>query len=395
MTLVANAAAMKRLQAVRPHWRGVRFARDALGLPEHTLLHAGPPYADPCRPSAPVLSSAILCCIYEGWAADEQTAAQLIASGRVKLVSAQSYEAVTPLAAVISPRTALVEIADGDGDSDGAAAWSLLGSGAGPQIRFGSRDPAVIERMKWRDKVLAPALAAALVSGSIDLIPLARTGLDHGDDLHARTTAASAALREVISPRLNDPSIDAMLQQTPLFFLTLWMAACHLMMSAAARAADPSTTLVVALAGNGIDIGIRLAGRPTHWTTTVAAAPAGPRIDPSVLTPAAALTGDSGVIDAAGFGAQALMLAPEPAAAFEPWLPPDWQRKQACLYAGVHPCFTDLRCGLDAASVVSQNAPALAAIAMIGADGRSGLLGRGLFAAPVDLFATAVRSLNL
>jgi uncharacterized protein DUF1116 len=308
----------------------------------------------------------------------------------VKLVSAQSYEVVTPLAAVISSGTALVEIADGDGN----AAWSLLGSGAGPQIRFGSRDPAVIERMKWRDKVLAPALAAALAAGSIDLIPLARTGLDHGDDLHARTTAASVALRDVISPRLNDPDIDAMLRQTPLFFLTLWMAACHLMMSAAARDADPSTTLVVALAGNGIDIGIRLAGRPTHWTTTVAAAPAGPRIDPSVLTPAAALTGDSGVIDAAGFGAQALMLAPEPAAAFEPWLPPDWRREQACLYAGVHPCFADLRCGLDAASVVSQNAAPLAAIAMIGADGRSGLLGRGLFAAPVDLFATAVRSLN-
>jgi Protein of unknown function (DUF1116) len=390
MTVVANAAAMKRLQAVRPNWRDVRFARDALGLPERTLLHAGPPYADPSRPSAPVLSSAILCCVYEGWAADEQAAAQLIASGRVKLVSAQSYEVVTPLAAVISSGTALVEIADGDGN----AAWCLLGSGAGPQIRFGSRDPAVIERMKWRDKVLAPALAAALAAGSIDLIPLARTGLDHGDDLHARTTAASVALRDVISPRLNDPDIDAMLRQTPLFFLTLWMAACHLMMSAAARDADPSTTLVVALAGNGIDIGIRLAGRPTHWTTTVAAAPAGPRIDPSVLTPAAALTGDSGVIDAAGFGAQALMLAPEPAAAFEPWLPPDWRREQACLYAGVHPCFADLRCGLDAASVVSQNAAPLAAIAMIGADGRSGLLGRGLFAAPVDLFATAVRSLN-
>jgi hypothetical protein len=391
MKLVANVAAMKRLQAVRPNWRDVRFARDALGLPERTLLHAGPPYADPSRPSAPVLSSAILCCVYEGWAADEQAAAQLITSGRVKLVSAQSYEVVTPLAAVISPGTALVEIADG---AAAAAAWSLLGSGAGPQIRFGSRDPAVIERMKWRDKVLAPALAAALAAGSIDLIPLARTGLDHGDDLHARTTAASVALRDVISPRLNDPDIDAMLQQTPLFFLTLWMAACHLMMSAAATDADPSTTLVVALAGNGSEVGIRLAGRPAHWTTTVAAAPAGPRIDPSVVTPAAALTGDSGVIDAAGFGAQALMLAPEPAAAFEPWLPPDWRREQASLYAGVHPCFTDLRCGLDAASVVSQNAPSLAAIAMIGADGRSGLLGRGLFAAPVDLFATAVRSLN-
>jgi hypothetical protein len=388
MTSPANDAALQRLYAVRPQWRAVRRARDAVGLPDFTLLHAGPPYADPCSPPAPVLSSAVLCCLYEGWAASEQDAERLIVSGRVTLVPAQSYGVVTPLAAVISGSTALVEVVDRTG-----AAWSLLGSGAGPQLRFGSRDPAILERMTWRDTVLAPVLDDALSSGHVDLIALARHGLDNGDDLHARTTAASAALHALLSPRLTDASVHAMLQQTPLFFLTLWMAACCLMTSAAAQDADPASTLVVALAGNGVDVGIRLAGRPSHWTTARAAAPQGPRMNPALDAAAAPLTGDSGVIDAAGFGAQALMLAPEPAGAFAPWLSPGWQREQAQLYAGTHPAFADLHAGLDATRVIRHGAAPLAAIAMIGADGRAGLLGRGLFAAHVGLFATALHEL--
>ncbi len=99
----ANDAALARLFAVRPHWQRVVRARDAIGLPDFTLLHAGPPYADPCNPAAPVMSSAVLCCLYEKWASTQAQAEHLIASGHVKLLSAQSFGVVTPLAAVISP----------------------------------------------------------------------------------------------------------------------------------------------------------------------------------------------------------------------------------------------------------------------------------------------------
>src|SRR4051812_1766451 len=108
----ANRNALARLCAVQPVWTAVRTAQEALGLPDSTLLHAGPPLDDPCRPPAPLLSSAVLCCLHEGWAKDESQAERLIASGRVALRPAQQYGAVTPLAAVISPRTALVEVAD-------------------------------------------------------------------------------------------------------------------------------------------------------------------------------------------------------------------------------------------------------------------------------------------
>jgi hypothetical protein len=389
----ANQQGLGRLYAVRPHWQAVARARDAIGLPDFTLLHAGPPYADPCDPAPPVLSSAVLCCLYEKWASTEAQAERLIASGQVKLLSAQSLGVVTPLAAVVSPSSTLVEIADPRDPS--RRAWSLLGSGAGPQIRFGSRNSAVLARLTWRDTVLACNLADALErNGPLDLFPLAAIGLANGDDLHARTSAATEALRTHLSPLIREPSVDAMLADTPLFFLTLWMAACHLMMSvAAASGADPASTLVVALAGNGREVGVRLAGKPAGWTTCPAAAPTGPRLDPAKDIPVAPLTGDSGVIDAAGFGAQAFALAPEPAGAFAAWLPADWRDAQPPLLAGTHPAFSALCCALDAAAIVRQNAEPLAAIAMIGADGRAGLVGRGVYAAPVALFEAALQAL--
>ncbi len=389
----ANTRALSRIHAVRPQWRAVVAARDAVCLPDFTLLHAGPPFENPREPSPPVRSSAILCCLYEGWAMDEAHAERLIAQGDVRLESAQSYGVVTPLAAVISPQTTLVEVSDANDPA--ARAWSLLSSGAGPQIRFGTRDPRILDHMKWRDKVLAPALDGALARGPLDLFALAQTGLHDGDDLHARTTAATAALRAELARRLTDASaeIDAMLAETPLFFLTPWMAACALML-AAASAGDASSTLVVALSGNGERVGIRLAGAPSRWITAAAHAPEGPRIDPRQAAHAAPLTGDSGVIDAAGFGAQALAFAPEPAQAFEPFLPAGWRERQARVHTESHPAFGRLPGVLDAARVESEGIAPLAAIAMIGADGRAGLLGRGLYAAPPELFARALQTLS-
>jgi len=388
----ANTLALSRVHAVRPHWRGVAAARDAVRLPNFTLLHAGPPFDDPRKPSAPVRSSAILCCLYEGWAKDDVHAERMIERGEVRLECAQSYGVVTPLAAVVSPRTVLVEVADANHPD--ARAWSLLGSGAGPQIRFGSRDIRILERMKWRDSVLAPALDQALAQGPVDLLALARAGFDDGDDLHARTSGATAALRALLARRRDHAEVDAMLAQTPLFFLTLWMAACALMLSAASRDGQSASTLVVALAGNGERVGIRLAGAPSRWFTAVAHAPEGPRINSQPQTAAAPLTGDSGVIDAAGFGAQALAFAREPAQAFEPYLPAGWRDRQPRVHTGSHPAFGELPGVLDAARVVHEGIAPLAAIAMIGADGYAGLLGRGLYTAPPELFARALTGLS-
>lgn len=389
----ANAAVLGRLAAVHPLWTAVRPASEALGLTRRCLLHAGPPLAQLDHLPPPLHSSAVLACLYEGWAEDEATAEALLRSGEVALRPAQSAGAVTPLAAVISPRTALVEIADLSPHNP-RRAWAPLGSGTGAQIRFGTRNRAVLPRLAWRDEVLAGFFLQVLAAGPIDLDALAKSGLAGGDELHARCTAASAALRETLRPWRDElpqgAAIDAMLEATPLFFLTPWMAACHLMLDTAADGGrDAASTLIVGFAGNGADCGIRVAGCPDRWWTAPATPPEGPLFDPETLADAAPMIGDSGAIDAAGYGAYALPGADaELRITLHDWMPDDWARRARQQLAHIDDA--PGRAALDAAAVVASGEPAHALIAMLDAEGRQGLLGRGVVTAPLPPFAAAV-----
>jgi hypothetical protein len=381
----AHRSALQRLYAVRPAWAGVLSAADAVGLGPRCLLHAGPPFVDPVRPSAPILASAALCCLYEGWAGDLDGARRLILEGHVALRPAQEFEVVTPLAAVISPSTRLVEVLDLDA---GGRCWSLLPSGAGPQIRFGTSALAILDRLRFRDLDLAAALQAPLDGRPIELIPLAQAGLRAGDDLHAQTAGATEALLRALRAAQAPPTVTGVLEAAPLFFLPLWMAACHLMLRATVGADEPS--LVIALAGNGQDAGIRLAGAPQQWLTHPAPRPEGPRIS-EVQSPAAPMLGDSGVIDAAGFGAQAWGHARGLSDLMSPWLPPGWAPDLGCML-GAHPAFTEfaLRTAMDARRVALQACPPRVALAMLDEQGEHGLLGRGVCRTDPALYAQGV-----
>lgn len=380
--------ALANLYAVRPAWQQVVPAADAIRFPEKTLLHAGPPFRSGQPISAPILSSAVLCCLYEGWADSEAHAQELIAHGGVQLRPAQDFNIVIPLAAVVSPRTTLVEVVDAAGINP-RRCWSILGSGRGPQIRFGTRQPAVVQRMSWRDGELAEALQAALAQGPVALLPLAVAGLEQGDDLHSVTSAANRALRDILEPRLDcTGTVHEMLQETPLFFLTLWMAACHLMLDTLTDVPG-AESLLVALAGNGVEAGIRLAGDASHWHTAEAHTPQGPRMTPGSER-ASPMLGDSGVIDAAGFGAQAWRHAQGVAEEMAGWLPgrpagrPAWQ-------IGQHPLFErfGLGCAIAADRITHSSELPRVAIAMLDARGETGLLGRGVCQTPAQLYSVA------
>src|SRR3954465_4227234 len=105
------------MAAVRPQWTAVRSARDALGLEGRTLLHAGPPLADPTRPPIPMLNAAVLSILHEGWARTPEEADPLLSSGAAPPDPSQPGSAPPPLAAMVSPKTPLAEIADEGGRS--------------------------------------------------------------------------------------------------------------------------------------------------------------------------------------------------------------------------------------------------------------------------------------
>ena len=388
----ANARALERILAVEPRWTAVRPASEAIGLSGRVLLHAGPPLPDPTRPPPPMLNSAVLACIYEGWAKDEAEAEKLIASGAMKLEPSFTRRVSTPLVSMVSARTSVAVIED----SATKAQWySFLGTGGGAQMRFGARDRAIIDRLVFRERELLPGFTD-LLSEPVDLLSIARSALTEGDDLHNRLSSATSVLHAVLGTRKADsPAAQAALRtvlETPLYFLNFWMPACALMLDAAAG--TEGSTLVTKLSANGQITGIQLAGMPGRWFTAPAAPVQGPFMKGAPENPQfPPATGDSGIIDAFGLGGQVLRRAPSLLAAFEPWLAKDDAKRALAQLAGMHPVL-GVPAGLDAAAVVATGKSPLLSTGMVSADGR-GLLGRGLCAMPVTLFEEAVAALPM
>ena len=373
------------MAAVRPQWTAVRDARSALGLEGRTLLHAGPPLADPTRPPIPMLNAAVLSCLHEGWARSQEDAERMLASGAVRLEPSHTRSVATPLVAMVSPKTTLAEISHGD-----SRYYSFLGTGAGPQQRFGTRDPAILERLAFRETVLAPGFAE-LLDAPVDLLSIARAAIREGDDLHNRLSSATTLLHALLTTRKaeSDAAKAALrtVAEAPLYFLNLWMPACQLMLLAGD--AEPGCTLVTRLCANGEVIGIQISAFPSKWFTAPSPLVKGPFMKGSPPDPQfGPATGDSGVIDAFGLGGQGLRHAPSLLNAFSCWMQPDDDARARSMLAGAHPIL-EASFALDADAVAKNERSPILSTGMVSPDGR-GLLGRGLCTVPADVFVEAV-----
>lgn len=387
---------MQALTAVRPQLVAVQTAAQALGLQRHQLLHAGPPLRDARRPPAAMASAIVMTCLHERWAADAAQAEALLRDGVLQLSPAQDRGCVTPLVAVVSAGTPLFEVTDAAGGP--GRLWAPVSAVRGADTRMGTRDPELPARLQRRDQVLVPALQQALARhGPIALWPLAAAGLAAGDDLHSRTAAANAAWATLLHAR---DAVDAAadITATPLFFLTLWMAASALLLRAAEGGSLP--TLVTRAGGNGEVFGIALAGRPQQWFSCPADAPSGQRL-PHLAADIAitGAVGDSAVIDLLGLGGQRLALAPEPLAVFQPTLAGQGAdvllARARSLLQAPQPLLADAwPLGIDAAQVVQLQTAPLVMLAMLAADGSTGFAGRGVYTPPLALFNAALQALR-
>jgi hypothetical protein len=373
------------MAAVRPQWTAVKSARDALGLEGRTLLHAGPPLADPTRPPIPMLNAAVLSILHEGWARDPAAAERLLAGRMVRLEPSHTRSVATPLAAMVSPKTTLAEIAHGD-----SRYYAYLGTGAGPQQRFGTRDPAILDRLAFRETVLAPGFTE-LLDAPVDLLSIARAAIREGDDLHNRLSSATTLLHALLTTRKGESdaakAATGTVAEAPLYFLNVWMPACQLILLAGDN--EPGCTLVTRLCANGEVIGIQISALPGQWFTAssplvkgpfMKGAPPDPQFGPAI--------GDSGVIDAFGLGGQGLRHAPSLLNAFSCWMHPDDGARAVSMLAGFHPIL-EAPFALDAAAVVRSKGSPRLSTGMVSADGR-GLLGRGLCDVPARPFVDAL-----
>ena len=328
------------------------------------LLHAGPPFH--ASPPAPVINAAVQAILFEGLAADAAAALGLIARGEVELRPAQDYRVATPLAQVVSASMLVLAV-----EQQNEVCYAPLIEGPAPALRFGSSAGECLQRLRdvgaWIDGNVRP-----LVRGCpVPIDELIRVAVAAGDDCHARTAVANEAL--ISGLRGLEACDAARLRATPAFVLPLLMAAaCAAMRNARAD--------IEAIGGNGVDFGVRRRGA-SAWRRAAAQAPCGVRFGGMQTVAPLAAIGDSAVIDYCGLGGQALSVAPALMAEWRAFLPSDAAVRRQLL---IHP-HTGL---VDAARVVETGRSPLINLAILDAGGVAGLIGRGVYCPPVELFSS-------
>lgn len=288
----ANAHAVARVVAARPAWVGVGIAADVIpGMRPDLLLHSGPPlrWADASGPMRGALEGAL----------------RLEGRDAADLSPCHHHQSVGPMAGVISPSMPVVIVED---LASGTRAYSNLNEGLGRVLRYGANDDEVLDRLRWMAEVLRPDLARALEAGPIDLGAINQRALQMGDELHNRHRAATSLLfRELALRGLSTASLR-FIDGNDYFYLNLAMASAKA--ACEAGAGVPGSTLVVTMARNGTEFGIRVSGEPGRWFTAPAEVPVGLFLGAYAQEDANPDIGDSAITETYGLGGFAMAAAP-------------------------------------------------------------------------------------
>ncbi|WP_076998058.1 DUF1116 domain-containing protein [Variovorax sp. KK3] len=389
MTSEQDEQAFGAIARVQPRLVDLRPAAEVVAFPPRTVLHAGPPFEQPSAVPAPVANSAAAAVVFEGWAHHRDEALALLALGDVRLAPAQDHRCAVPLASVLSPSQQVQVVHDAAGHT--RPAFAPLNGGSGPALRLGLPGPEVVAHLRWLNGAFADALRERCRSG-IDLLPIADRALAEGDDGHGRTVAATALLAQALAPLPAQAS--GYLAESPGFFLNLWMAAVKCMLGAAEGV--EGSTVVTAMGGNGVHMGLQLAARPGHWVLAPSSPPDGrldAGIDAADRLPA---IGDSALVEAFGLGAMAFGHSPAQREALGAFLPEPADQLARALLWKPHPAFTqsNARFGLSAQAVLKTGKAPVVALGILDRHGRRGRIGGGIFQAAVAHFERALHGVG-
>jgi len=401
----ANATALQRMLDSQPVWVDVQAAHEVIpGMDKYQIFHAGPPvsWEEMCQPMQGAVAAALK---YEGLAASTEEAFALAGSGRIRFSPCHEARAVGPMTGIISYSMPLLVV---ENKTFGNLAFSTINEGAGDVLRFGAYSDGAVNRLKWMEQVLAPALKAAVIKlGGLSLKVIMAQALQMGDELHMRNQASSAlfikTMAEPLAAVVDDSKrlreIMAFLtQNNDQFFLNFAMAA----QKATADAAHgiQYSTLVTAIARNGVNVGIRVSGLGDRWFT----APA-PPVDGLYFAGFSAADanpdiGDSAIMETCGLGGMAMAAAPAVVRFLGAGTYRDALRYTSDMYeitAGENPHFAmpnlDFRgtpMGIDIRKVIETGITPVINTAIASNKAGVGMIGAGVARAPLAMFEEAL-----
>jgi hypothetical protein len=402
----ANRKAYESYLSSQPVLEGIGIAGETLpGMTERMILHAGPPIAwqRMCGPMQGAIVGAIL---FEGWAADPESARALAESGKIALEPCHHHAAVGPMAGVTSPSMPVWIVRDA---THGHRAYCQFNEGLGKALRFGANGKDVVDRLRWMARDLAPVLAAALqLLGPIDIKPIMAQALHMGDEVHNRNAAATALLLKKLVPAMlkSDSERGAVAAAVDFiagndhFFLNVSMAVCKAMIDAARNV--PGSSLVTAMARNGVEFGIRVSGTGERWFTAPAPLVDGLYFAGYSIADAAPDLGDSAITETSGLGGFAMAAAPA-IVKFVGGTADDARansQRMGHITLGQNPAFTlpalnfaGTPAGIDSRKVVDTGILPIVNTGIAHKEPGIGQIGAGITQAPLACFTQAVSAL--
>ena len=310
----ANAKVAKVILGGAPHLVGLERALEAVPrMKEDMLLHAGPPITWE-RMCGPMRGAVIGALLYEGKARTPEEARRLAASGAMAFSPCHEHSAVGPMAGVISASMPVFVVQN---EAYGNRAYATMNEGLGKVLRYGAYGAEVIQRLKWMEHVLYPALRRAVAKlGKIDLKNLIAQALHMGDEVPNRNRAATSLFYRAIAPAVattcDAPTAAAevleFIDHNDHFFLNLSMAASKATLDAARGVRRSS--IVVVMARNGTDFGVQLSGTGDAWFTGPAEVPDALFFPGYSRADANPDIGDSAITETNGLGGFAIAAAP-------------------------------------------------------------------------------------
>lgn len=310
----ANQKAVNKIISARPMLVDIKPAIEAIpGMKKDLVLHAGPPitWDRMCGSFRGAIAGALM---YENLAENMEEVERLIKSQEILLEPCHNHHAVGSMAGITTASMPVFVIQNVE---DGNFAYSNIREERVKALRYGFYGEGTTRNLQRIEKVLAPAMRAAVKeAGGVDMRMLMAKALHMGDDGHNENTASTALFATQIMPSLLKTGYDkdvirevaSWLAYDERFSSTAVFAACKASLDPAHNIEN--CTLVTTMCRNGTDFGVRVSCLGDEWFT----APS-PIVD-SLYFPgygqddASLDMGDSCVTETAGIGAFVMAAAP-------------------------------------------------------------------------------------
>ena len=402
----ANKVAFDRINAAEPTLVGVKYAYEVIpGIDKLTIGHAGPPikWEDMCGPLKGAVLGAL---VYEGNATTLDEAEQLVLAGKVKFVSNHAMGAVGPMTGMITYSMPLWEVKN---TTFGNVAYCTFNEGLGKVMRFGANGPEVIERLKWLEQDLAPALKAVLqLSGPISLKVIIAKALAMGDEMHQRNTGATSLfireimkyLVKVVDDKAKLAKITEFVTGNDQFFLNLAMATGKAIMDPVKNI--PNSTVVTTMSRNGTNFGIKISALGEQWFEAPVNNPKGLFFPGYTEADANPDIGDSAITETFGIGGFAMGSSPAVvrfvgASSIDEAIAYSKEMQDICVGLSPHYIiptmnFVGTATGIDARKVVQSGSLPVINTGMAHKQPGIGQVGAGIVKAPYDCFVKAVEA---